>query len=161
MRNIIKQVLKEEFDSKSERIKSIVNKFGVKQASEMVVGGKDTIRNAYQNNPESFLNQFNDLTTVEDRDKIYYVDKDRLPLIMYYPDRKNGDVFIDYGRIWSFFENVISLDYEEIQGIMREWLEETYNLRGLTPDIAYSYGRGKLEETYNLRGLTPRYKYYY
>jgi hypothetical protein len=133
MRNIIKQVLKEEFDLKSERIKSIVNKYGFEQASEMVVGGIDTIRQLYENNPESFLNQFNDLSPVETVDKIYYVDKNRLPLFMYYPNRKNGEVYINYYRIWLFFSDVINLNYKEIKGIMEQWLEETYNLRGLTP----------------------------
>jgi hypothetical protein len=133
MRNIIKQVLKEEIDSKSERIKSIVNKFGVKQASEMVVGGKDTIRNAYQDNPLEFLDQFNDLTTVEDRDKIYYVDKDRLPLFMYYQDIENGYIYTRYDRIWSFFSDVIGLNDKEIQNIIKNWLRKTYNIKGLTP----------------------------
>ena len=140
MRNIIKQILKEEIDSKSVRIKSIVNKFGVKQASEMIVGGTETIRRAYQDNPLEFLDQFNDLTTVEDRDKIYYVDKDRLPLFMYYQDIENGYIYTRYDRIWSFFKDVIGLDYEKIQGIMNNWLEETYNLTGLTPTSTNTVG---------------------
>jgi len=133
MRNIIKQILKEETDLKSERIKSIVNKFGIKRAIDMIAGGKDTIRNAYQYNPKSFLNQFNDLTPVEKDDKIYYVDKDRLPLFMYYQDIENGYIYTRYDRIWSFFSDVIGLNDKEIQGIMKNWLEETYNIKGLTP----------------------------
>jgi len=65
MRNIIKQVLNEEVDLRSERIKSIVNKYGIDKAIEMIVGGKNTIRNVYQSNPLEFLNQFNDLIPVE------------------------------------------------------------------------------------------------
>ena len=133
MRNIIKQILKEEIDSKSERIKSIVNNYGFEQAIDMIAGGKDTIRNAYQDNPKSFLNQFNDLTPVEKDDKIYYVDKDRLPLFMYNQNEENGDVYINYYRIWVFFEKVIGLDNKVIQNIIKNWLEETYNIIGLTP----------------------------
>jgi hypothetical protein len=137
MRSIIKQILKEEFDSKSERVKSIVNKYGIEQAIEMVVGGPDTIRNAYQDNPLSYLNQFNDLTIVETDNKIVYVDKDRLPLFYYFPDEKNGYVYFNYDRIWMFFSDVIGLKYSEIQTIINNWLEETYNLRELTPTCNY------------------------
>ena len=133
MRNIIKNILKEEVNPKSERVKSMVKKFGIDRSIELVVGGMDTIRNVYQDNPSEFLNQFNDLTPVEKDDKIVYVDKDRLPLFYYYPNKENGYVYINHGRIWKFFEEVIGLKYSEIKNIINNWLEETYNLRGLTP----------------------------
>ena len=133
MRNIIKHILKEEYDSKSDRVKSIVYKYGIKQAIELVVGGVDTIRQAYEDNPLEFLNQFNDLTSFEKNSIIFYVDKDRNPLFYYYPNKENGYVYINNNRIWVFFEKVIGLKYSEIQTIINNWLEETYNLRGLTP----------------------------
>jgi hypothetical protein len=133
MRNIIKQILKEEINSQSERVKSIVNKYGIGQALELVVGGMDTIINAYQDNPLSYLNQFNDLTQIEKGDKIFYVDKDRLPLFYYFPDEKNGYVYFNYDRIWMFFSDVIGLKYSEIQTIINNWLEETYNIIDLIP----------------------------
>jgi hypothetical protein len=133
MRNLIKQLLKEEINSKSERIKSMVNKYGYERTSEMVVGGTDTIRNTYQNNPLEYLNQFNDLKPVENNNKVYYIDKDRLTLFMYYKNEKNGPVFINYDKIWGFFEKVIGLNSSEIKYIMKEWLEETYNIKGLIP----------------------------
>ena len=133
MRNIIKQVLKEEFDSKSERVKSIVNKYGIDRSIELVVGGVDTIRQAYEDNPLEFLNQFNDLTSFEKNSIIFYVDKDRLTLFMYHSNEKNRYVYIDYDRIWKFFEVIIGIEYDEIQTIINNWLENTYNLKGLTP----------------------------
>ena len=133
MRNIIKNILKEEFDSKSDRVKYFVNKYGIDQAIKLVAGGVDTIRQAYQNNPLSFLNQFNNLTPVETDDRIYYEDKDGNPLFMYYPNRKNEVVYIHYGRIWMFFSDVLELRSSEIQNIINKWLEETYNLTELTP----------------------------
>ena len=135
MRNIIKQVLKEEFDSKSERVKSIVNKYGIKQAIDMVVGGIDTIRQAYQDNPESYLNQFNDLTPVEKNNMLVYTDKDGEPIFYYYTDRESN-IFIDYYRIWMFFEEVIGFNFyidEEIKDIITKWLEDTYNIEGFIP----------------------------
>ncbi len=159
MRNIIKQILKEEINSQSERVKSIVNKYGIGQAIEMVVGGPDTIINAYQDNPESFLDQFNDLTPVEKDDKIFYIDKDGLPLFYYFPDEKNGYVYFNYDRIWMFFSDVIGLKYSEIQTIINNWLEVTYNISGLTPKVDFSIKLSLLEETYNLRELTPTCNY--
>ena len=82
MRNIIKQVLKEEVDLRFERIKSIVNKYGIKHATE-VLGGVEIIKNAYQDNPLEFLNQFNDLIPVKKDYFMYYVDKDKIPLFKY------------------------------------------------------------------------------
>ena len=151
MRNIIKQVLKEEFDSKSERVKLIVNKYGIKRALEIIVGGVDSIRQVYQYNPESFLNQFNNLKPVEKNDRIYYVDKDRLPLFMYYPNEKNGYVYIDYNRIWLFFSEVIGLERFEIKEIINNWLGETYNLNGLIPVLMSDIIAHQLEETYNIK----------
>ena len=129
-------ITEEQSEKLNHKIKSMINKYGFKETLRLFDNNKDIIRRAYQDNPSEYLDQFNDLTPVEKDNKIYYVDKDRLPLIMYYQGKKNGNVHIDYGRIWSFFEDVISLDYEKIQGVMENWLEETYNLRGLTP---YSY----------------------
>ena len=129
MRNIIKQILKEEINSQSERVKSMVKKYGIDQAIEMVAGGIDTIKQAYKDNPESYLNQFKDLTPVEKDDKIFYVDKNGSPLFYYFPNKKNGYVYINYDRIWMFFSNVIELKYSETQDIIKNWLEDTYNLK--------------------------------
>jgi hypothetical protein len=39
--------------------------------------------------------------------------------------------------IWSFFEYHFNLEYEEIQEIARDWLDETFKLRGYTPSIPH------------------------
>ena len=133
MRNIIKHILKEEYDSRYDRIKSIVNKYGIDRAIELVVGGMDTIRIVYEDNPETFLDQFNDLTILKIDNKIYYVDKNGSPLFYYFTNKKNGDVYINYYRIWMFFSDVLELKYSETQDIIKKWLEVNYNLKGLTP----------------------------
>ena len=140
MRNIIKNILKEEYDSRYERIKSIVNKYGIEQAIEMVAGGMDTIRQSYVNNPLEFLNQFNDLTLVKKSNMLFYTDKNGSPLFYYYTNRESN-IFIDYDRIWMFFEEVIGFSDEEIKGIITKWLEDTYNINGFIPtyyDINYN-----------------------
>ena len=66
-------------------------------------------------------------------DKTFYVDKDRLPLFVYYQDQENGQIYIHYNRIWSFLESIFSMKDLEIKELLKVWLEDTYNLRGYTP----------------------------
>ena len=48
-------------------------------------------------------------------------------------DRKNDYVFINYDDIWSVLENKFGLKLTEIKELTEIWLDETYNLRGITP----------------------------
>ena len=77
--------------------------------------------------------EFGDLTPVVKDDKTYYVDEDRKPLFYYYQDSKNRYVYINYERIWFLIESIFGLEELETQDILKVWLEETYNLRGVTP----------------------------
>ena len=77
--------------------------------------------------------EFGDLTPAVVGDKIFYVDENRKPLFYYYQDSKNGYVYINYDRIWVFFNSIFGLNYTESEEIMKVWLGETYNLRGFTP----------------------------
>ena len=78
--------------------------------------------------------EFGNLTKIVKGDMTFYVDKDRKPLFYYYQDEKNGYVYINYSRIWVFFESIFGLKDSQSQKILRVWLEETYNLRELTPN---------------------------
>ncbi len=98
--------------------------------------GDEIIKQAFIDDPSSFLDQFNNLNPVEKDDKIYYIDNDNLPLFYYYiveQESKDGYYFINYYRIWLFFDDIMGYNYTEIQEIIKEWLGTTYNLRGLTP----------------------------
>ena len=118
----------------NKKIRFAVEKLGLEQAREMM--GDELIKQGYIDNPLSFLDQFNNLRPVEKDDEIYYVDNDNLPLFSYYiveQDSKNGYYYINYYRIWLFFDDIMGYNYTEIQEIMKEWLGTAYNLRGLTP----------------------------
>jgi len=52
-------------------------------------------------------------------------------------DKKNELFLLHYNEIWSFFEKHFDLNYEEIQEIARDWLEEAFKLKGYTPDVAH------------------------
>lgn len=116
------------------KIKLVVEKLGLKESREMF--GDDILKQVYIDNPSSFLNQFNNLKPTEKGIRVYYLDNDNLLLFHYFKEEqesKNGNYYINYFRIWSFFEEVMNYDDTEIGEIMEEWLGSTYNLRGLTP----------------------------
>jgi hypothetical protein len=77
--------------------------------------------------------EFGDLTEVVKGSRTFYVGRDRKPLFFYYQDDKNGYVYINYDKIWVFFESIFGMEYNQTQDIINKWLEETYNLRGHTP----------------------------
>lgn len=115
------------------KIKSLISKYGINRVINMVVNGKHTIKQIYINNPSEYLNQFNDLTILKIDNIIYYVDKDNLPLLIYYPNHKYNAVYINNDKIWFFFSRIINIEYSEIQSIIKKWLEQSHNLNGLTP----------------------------
>ena len=39
-------------------------------------------------------------------------------------NKKNGYVGVSYDKIWSFLKNFFGLEYEEIQDLTKEWVEE-------------------------------------
>ena len=127
-------ITEEQNEQLNKKIRLTVEKLGLEQS--LNIFGVELIKQAFIDKPSLFLNQFNNLKPVEKDDKIYYVDNDNLILFYYRKkdqDSKNGYYFINYGRIWSFFEDVMGYSRTEIKEIMKEWLGTTYNLRGLTP----------------------------
>jgi hypothetical protein len=75
-------------------------------------------------------------------DQLEAVTSERYPNSIFYrkngkvvmeQDKKNKNFWIDYDEFWSFFNSFFSMEYKEWQGVMRTWLEETFNLRGYTP----------------------------
>jgi len=47
-------------------------------------------------------------------------------------DQKDKYFWFDYDEIWSVFERFLGLDYDEIQHILKIWLEKTLKLEGFT-----------------------------
>ena len=48
-------------------------------------------------------------------------------------DLENGDLFVDHTTIWLDLENLFSLEYDDIQSVIKKWVEEAYNIKGVTP----------------------------
>jgi hypothetical protein len=76
--------------------------------------------------------EFGDLTKVVKGSRTFYVGRDRKPLFFYYQDEKNEIVYINYDKIWVFFDSIFGLNYLQTQEILTIWLEQTYNLREVT-----------------------------
>ena len=68
---------------------------------------------------------------------------------------KNGDVIAEIEKskhfwviddIWDIISDMFSLGYDETQILIKRWLEEHYNLGGLTPELTTSITHAGLEE---------------
>ena len=98
---------------------------------------KETINESVDRREKSALKwlnkKFGDLTPVVVDNRTYYIDEDRKPLFYYHQDSKYKDIYINYERIWSFFNSIFGLNTLQTQEILKVWLEETYNLKGVTP----------------------------
>ena len=54
-------------------------------------------------------------------------------------DRKIETVYINYNEIWSVLSNKFELNYSETEKLTKEWLDEVYNLREVTPNKSTSF----------------------
>jgi len=80
---------------------------------------------------------------------VFYINSDNDVLMEY--DKKTKIVWIHYDQIWSKIESLFYLNYDDIQLIMKLWLEGAYNLKGVTLRIDWTVARQWLDEDYNLK----------
>ena len=77
---------------------------------------------------------FGNLTPKKHKDypgNVFYLNSDNQVIMEY--DQENERIYIHNNHIWSKLESLFHLNYDEIQSIMKVWLEETYKLRVVTP----------------------------
>ena len=131
---IVKRVIKEEKLSKQDVLKKHVLKSGWNEVAERIGGFDNLYRIGFNNDYDEFLKLYSDLEVIQSKQKpdwmLYRFGKDKN--IMAY-DKKNGYVYINNNVIWSFFDDGFDIKFDDIQGIMTKWLDEVYNLRGVTP----------------------------
>ncbi len=132
---IVKRVIKEEKLSKQDMLKKHVLKNGWEEVAERMGGFDKLYKHAFNNDYNEFLNLFNNLEVVQSEEEpnwtLYRFEKGKNMMIY---NKENEYVHIHFQLIWSFFEDGIGLEHSEIQSIMRKWLGEVYNLRGVTPN---------------------------
>jgi hypothetical protein len=130
--NIVKRVIKES-NSKNSLI-NLVREDGWQTASKFVGGIENLKRLLRIETPMDFLNIFTDLDVVQSEEEpdwtLFRYEKGNNMMVY---DRKNDVVYINYYKIWTFLDKGFGLNNSEIKGVMKEWLSEVYNLRGVTP----------------------------
>ena len=87
------------------------------------------------------------------KDSIFYL-KDGKYIFEY--NKKNGYVFISYNHIWLFLESFFGLEYEEIQSLTKEWVEELFKSEVTTtiqPKLGKTYW---VQELFKLEVTTTR-----
>ena len=73
----------------------------------------------------------------KDPDSVFYYNPDNKEVLMEY-NLKNGHLWVSYGQIWSFFQVLFHYNYGEIQEVIKIWVEETFNLKEVTPEAGAS-----------------------
>jgi hypothetical protein len=80
-------------------------------------------------------------------DQLEVIEHPDYPNSIFY--RKNGKVVMEqnkktkhfwfhYEDIWSFFKSFFGMEYQEIQEVLRYWLDEAFKLGGYTPQMVIS-----------------------
>ena len=133
MKQLIKKILKEE--SLKQSLKQQIKDYGWKGTAEMVNGPEELTKLAFDNDPMEFLHMFDDMGVVQSKSEknltLFRFEKGN-NLMIY--DKKNQYVYINYSDIWSFLGDGFGLNYSEKQALTTRWLEEAYNLRGVTTE---------------------------
>ena len=79
---------------------------------------------------DEFYGDLEEYTTDKRPDSVFFV-KDKKVYMEH--DLKNGYLFVDYDTIWQDLETIFSSEITENQRIITKWVEDTYNIEGVTP----------------------------
>ena len=71
-------------------------------------------------------------------------------------NKKNGVIYISYDNIWSFLESFFGLEYEEIQSLTKEWVEELFKSEVTTTTAIEGKYSVVVEEQFKLEVTTTR-----
>jgi len=155
MKQLIKQILKEE--SLKHNLKQQIKDYGWRDTAEMVNGSKELAKLAFDNDPMEFLHMFDDMDVVQSESDINWTlfkYEKRNNLMVH--NKKNKYVYIDYSDIWLFLKEGFGLKHSDIQAFTTRWVDESYNLKGVTTDSSFKIFIIEVDESYNLKGVTTK-----
>ena len=115
------------------RLEKVLKQSGTKKTIELL-GGWDNFCQVFKiEGFMDFLHLFDDLEVVQSEKKenwtLFRYEKGN-NLMIY--DRKKKEVYISHNEIWSFLDNKFDLTNPVIRGVTKKWLDEVYNLKGIT-----------------------------
>ena len=116
------------------KIETILKKNGTRKTYKLLGRSGENFCKVFNiETPMDFLHLFDDLEQVQSEEYENYTlfrYKKGNNYIIY--DRKDEEVYISYYEIWLFLEDKFGLDDYEIKSLTEGWLDEVYNLRGVT-----------------------------
>ena len=131
----MKIIITENQNSKLQtKLKDLVKDYGWEAASKAIGGSNKLAKIAFNNNPMEFLHLFDDLDVVQSEENnnwSLFRYKPKHNIMVY--NKKNGDFYVSHEDIWSVLDNNFGIYHYQIQELIKEWLGDVYNLRGITP----------------------------
>ena len=123
-------------DSLKQSLLDNIKEYGVEDTMSLVGDFNNLSQLLNINSPMDFLHLFDDLDIVQSKERkdwtLFRYEKYK-NLMIY--DRENYVVYINYYEIWSFLKDGFGLNYTETQELTKTWLDEVYDLRGITTNI--------------------------
>jgi hypothetical protein len=108
-----------------------------------------------------FNKLYDDLKHVEiipHNESIWFIDREKQYWYLEY--KKSGSLWWRW-QFFSIFFPLFSIEYDEYQWIIAEWVEEVLNCRVMTPNWRSSLDSIMVEEVLNCRVMTPEDKINY
>ena len=120
------------------KIEIILKDKGTEKTIKLLGGWENFCKVFDIESPMDFLHLFDDLEQVQSEEYENYTlfrYKKGNNYMIY--DREKKVVYISYYEIWLFLEDKFGLDDYEIKSLTEGWLDEVYNLRGVTTEKHY------------------------
>ena len=122
--------------TKIELVKPLIEKYGFREVWRMF--GDETIREAYGDTPELYLDRFDSLTRIDGtvttgQAEISFQDKDGNNIFFYYPDNTSPSITVSYYEIWLFFQKVCNMGDVSIQSVLANWLHTRFGIDSVDP----------------------------
>ena len=117
-----------------DTIKLSLKEYGTQTTIDNVGGLDNFCKVLNIESPMDFLHLFDDLDVVQSEQNEYltlfrYIKGDNLMIY----ERKSNVVRINYQEIWSILRSEFGLSPDETKSLTKKWLDEVYNLSGVTP----------------------------
>jgi hypothetical protein len=126
-------ITEEQSNTISDKLKYMIKQYGLVNASKYVGGLRNLGKLGFNDNPLEFLNLFNDMDVVQSEENhpwTLFIDENGNDIMVY--NRESNHIHVGKRKIWSILGKLFGLDSFEIREVIKEWLDEVYNLKVVT-----------------------------